>query len=61
MELVIEEYSRDRIPAVLEFERRLREEEDFWGWEIDENYGNTAQIGGASGDAFSAICCLQIP
>ena len=23
---------------MLDFERRLREEEDFWGWEIDEAY-----------------------
>lgn len=38
MGLAIEEYTRDRVRDVLEFERRLREEEDFWGWEIDEDY-----------------------
>jgi len=31
-------YTRERIPDVLDFERRLREEERFWGWEIDEAY-----------------------
>lgn len=34
----IERYTKDRIPDVLDFERRLREEEDFWGWEIDDDY-----------------------
>ena len=38
MELEIRSYTRDRIPDVLDFERRLRAEEDDWGWEIDENY-----------------------
>ena len=31
-------YTRERIGDVLEFERRLREEEPGWGWEIDEAY-----------------------
>ena len=31
-------YTRNRIPDVLEFEKRLREGEDFWGWEIDQAY-----------------------
>lgn len=31
-------YTKDKIEDVLEFERNLRKEEDFWGWEIDENY-----------------------
>ena len=31
-------YTRERIKDVLDFERRLREEEDFWGWEIDGAY-----------------------
>lgn len=38
MNLKIERYTKDRIPDVLDFERRLREEEDFWGWEIDDAY-----------------------
>ena len=36
--ITIEPYTKDRIPDVLDFERRLREEEDFWGWEIDDDY-----------------------
>ena len=38
MNLKIERYTKDRIRDVLDFERRLREEEDFWGWEIDDAY-----------------------
>lgn len=34
----IRKYTTDRIPDVLQFERDLRKEEDFWGWEIDEKY-----------------------
>jgi len=36
MEIV--RYTKDRMDDVLDFERRLREEENFWGWEIDEAY-----------------------
>ncbi len=38
MKIVIQTYTKDRIPDVLDFERNLREEEDFWGWEIDHAY-----------------------
>lgn len=31
-------YTKDRIPDVLQFERDLRLEEDFWYWKIDEKY-----------------------
>lgn len=34
----IRKYTKERIPEVLQFERDLRAEEDFWGWEIDEKY-----------------------
>ena len=34
----IRPYTKDRIPDVLAFERALREEESFWGWDIDERY-----------------------
>lgn len=34
----IKRYTRDSIPDVLDFESRLRKEEDFWSWEIDEAY-----------------------
>ncbi len=34
----IKEYTRDRINDVIEFEQELRRQEDFWGWEIDEQY-----------------------
>lgn len=38
MSIEIRPYTRERIDDVLRFERALRAEEDFWGWEIDENY-----------------------
>ena len=38
MHLDIKRYTKDRIPDVLDFESRLRDEEDFWGWEIDDAY-----------------------
>ena len=38
MKLEIQTYTKDKIPDVLDFERRLREEENFWGWEINHEY-----------------------
>ncbi len=38
MEIDIRRYTKERIGDVLDFERRLREEESFWGWEIDREY-----------------------
>lgn len=34
----IKQYTSERIPDVLRFERDLRAEENFWGWDIDEKY-----------------------
>ena len=31
-------FTEKEIPDVLAFEKKLREEEDVWGWEIDEKY-----------------------
>ena len=36
--IIIKLYTESSIPDVLTFENRLREEEDFWGWEIDKQY-----------------------
>ncbi len=38
MDILIREYTRDRIKDVLDFEYKLRVEENFWGWEIDNAY-----------------------
>lgn len=43
MELKIQTYTKDRIPDVLDFETRLRREEDFWSWEIDQAYVSTVE------------------
>lgn len=34
----IKRYTKERIADCLQFERDLRVEEDFWGWEIDDAY-----------------------
>lgn len=50
-DLSIRPYTRDRLDDVLAFERRLREEEDVWGWAIDDAY--IAQVKASfEGDAF---------
>ena len=38
MPFEIRPYTEKEIPDVLHFECRLRQEEDVWGWEIDEKY-----------------------
>ena len=38
MNLTVKPYTKAQIPDVVDFENRLRLEEDFWGWEIDEDY-----------------------
>ncbi len=37
-EITVRPFTEAELPDVLDFERRLREEEDVWGWEIDEKY-----------------------
>lgn len=34
----IDRYTKDKVNDVIDFELRLRQEEDFWGWEIDDAY-----------------------
>lgn len=38
MEIEVKVYTKELIQDVLDFEARLRKEEDFWGWEIDGKY-----------------------
>ena len=38
LNLEIKRYTKDRIPDVVDFENRLRKEENFWGWEINDAY-----------------------
>ena len=38
MNILIKKYTKDRIPDVLDFEYRLRQEENFWRWEINDAY-----------------------
>lgn len=36
----IRKYTKEIVPDVIDFEKRLRVQENFWGWEIDEKYIN---------------------
>ena len=38
MNLEIKRYTKDKISDVVDFENRLRDEENFWGWEINDAY-----------------------
>lgn len=38
MKIDIVRYTKDRIKDVIQFEKDLRTEENFWGWDIDEAY-----------------------
>ena len=37
-EICVLPFTAERLPDVLNFEKRLRDEEDVWGWEIDDAY-----------------------
>ncbi|MBP5342473.1 GNAT family N-acetyltransferase [bacterium] len=34
----IKKYTKELVSDVIDFENRLRQEEDFWGWEINDKY-----------------------
>lgn len=36
--VIIKNYTKERIGDVIDFEYRLRQEDEFWGWEIDDEY-----------------------
>ena len=38
MKIDVVRYRKDKIDDVIQFEKDLRAEENFWGWEIDEKY-----------------------
>ena len=38
MEIDVKPYTAERFEDVVQFELDLRKEEQFWGWEIDEDY-----------------------
>lgn len=38
MQIEIKPYKKERIKDVIQFENDLRKEENFWGWEIDDEY-----------------------
>ena len=37
------QYTEERIPDVIDFEMRLRDEEDVWCWDIDDEYKQTVK------------------
>ena len=38
MQIEIRTYTKERIKDVIQFENDLHDEENFWGWEIDDEY-----------------------
>ena len=38
MKIEVRKYTKELVQDVMDFEKRLRKEETFWGWEIDEAY-----------------------
>lgn len=50
-------YTRDKIPAVVDYERRLREEEPFFCWDIGEKY--QADVAASFSDA-RFDCCISL-
>lgn len=38
MKIEVRKFTKESIQDVVDFEKRLREEENDWGWEIDEEY-----------------------
>lgn len=38
MDTTVKRYKKALIDDVVAFELALRQEEDFWGWEIDDDY-----------------------
>lgn len=56
--MAIERYTKDRIPDVLDFESRLREEENFWGWEIDDAYVQAVEKSFDDGAFASSVSLL---
>ena len=56
MEIV--KYTYDRLDDVIAFEKQLRVEEDFWGWEIDDAYIQKVKDSFQSSEFQSSISLL---
>ena len=52
MQIEIKPYTKERIKDVIQFENDLRKEENFWGWEIDDEYKKNV-ISSFEDDSFS--------
>ena len=58
MNIEIRPYTAERIEDVLQFESDLRKEEDFWGWEIDEDYKKSVAASFADSSFADSISLL---
>ena len=58
MNIEIRPYTAERIEDVLQFESNLRKEEDFWGWEIDEDYKKSVAASFADSSFADSISLL---
>ena len=57
-EFTIKQYTENELSDVLEFETRLRDEEDFWGWDIDQNYVDSVAASFADARFSNALSLL---
>ena len=58
MNIEIRPYTAERIDDVLQFESDLRKEEDFWGWEINEDYKKSVAASFADSSFADSISLL---
>ncbi len=54
----IKQYTENELSDVLEFETRLRDEEDVWGWDIDQNYVDSVAASFADARFSNALSLL---
>ena len=58
MQITVLPFTIDRLQDVVDFEKALREEEDVWGWDIDEEYIKSLKASFANPSFSSAISFL---
>ena len=58
MKIEVKVYTKELIPQVLDFEVRLRQEEDIWRWEIDEAYVQAVEKSFCDGDFKNSLSLL---
>ena len=57
-DMIVKPFTENEIDDVLDFEKRLREEEDVWGWEIDDAYIESVRASFHDGRFMNSISLL---